>query len=146
MNLLNSSDDIQLNVSIILDQTKSFWRSKVTIGVTILEHTPISKSKEISPRPCLEVIVFNLNSGKKAPHLYFDSQKVISNGRDNNLIQKSTSNEELAKTAYGKQVMASYIFDRINMVGDDNMKFEVCLRPLFSDQLLGKVSYTLTSK
>jgi hypothetical protein len=140
MTLFNSEDDMQLNVSIILDQTKTFWRSKKTIGVTVLEHTPTSQSTESSPRPCIEVIAFNLKGNAEAPHLYFDSQKIISNARDKNMIQKITSSEELAKTKYGKQLMASYIFDRINIV-DDNSKFEVCLLPLLSDQFR-KVSHT----
>lgn len=140
----SKKEDSRVNTTKLLDQKKSFWRSKNVICVTILEHVPTSRPQEISHPACIEVIACNFINGEEAPHLYFDSQKVFSNARDHNFIQ-SASNKELAKSKYGKQLMASFIFDRINMIDtirDKDHNFEICLRVLLSDQLLGKVSFS----
>ncbi len=123
---------------VLLDSSKSFWKTRTQLNVIIISYKLLS---------CLEVITFDPASGIDYKRVYIDSKKISTKLNQETIrvsfAEKQESCDRLKRTMKNKDevladiensLIVKYIFDRVNqVVGSSNKVSRVWLQPTFDD-------------
>ncbi len=128
------------DICVLFDGTKSFWETRSSLKIVILNHTK---------QNCMEIVALDPATGSEFPRIYLDSSLVISKldkeivencyaAKQEILAHSNLKNNEDDVFEVKAQMMMQYAYSRIHLtsLAVEGNALQLVLQPTFDDVMV----------